>query len=64
MPKNSRKNANAQSHTQLKEKHKLTEPKMFKVILLNDHYTTMDFVVDVLRKVFHKLVFFQFEKAD
>jgi len=32
----------------------LTEPKMFKVILLNDHYTTMEFVVTVLVKVFQK----------
>lgn len=27
---------------------------MFKVLLLNDHYTTMEFVVLVLEQVFHK----------
>ena len=27
---------------------------MFKVLLLNDHYTTMEFVVMVLEQVFHK----------
>ncbi|RME60482.1 MAG: ATP-dependent Clp protease adapter ClpS [Candidatus Dadabacteria bacterium] len=32
----------------------LREPKKFKVILLNDDYTTMEFVVDILEKVFNK----------
>ena len=30
------------------------EPRMYQVLLLNDNYTPMDFVVSVLRKFFHK----------
>jgi ATP-dependent Clp protease adaptor protein ClpS len=33
---------------------KAVPPPMFKVLLHNDHYTTMEFVVQVLEKVFHR----------
>ena len=32
----------------------LKKPELFKVLLLNDDYTTMDFVVEILESVFHK----------
>ena len=35
-------------------KQKLKVPNRFDVLLLNDDYTSMEFVVDVLRKFFHK----------
>ena len=33
---------------------KITEPPMYRVLLLNDDYTSMEFVVDILMAVFHK----------
>ena len=35
-------------------KQNLKIPKRFEVILLNDDYTTMEFVVEVLRRFFNK----------
>ncbi|MDY6909227.1 MAG: ATP-dependent Clp protease adapter ClpS [Thermodesulfobacteriota bacterium] len=32
----------------------LDEPPLFKVLLHNDDYTTMEFVVEILEKVFYK----------
>lgn len=36
------------------QKEKIGPPKMYNVVMLNDDFTTMDFVVDILRKFFGK----------
>lgn len=33
---------------------KIKYPKKYKVFLLNDDYTSMDFVIDILITIFHK----------
>jgi len=33
---------------------KLKVPKLYKVILLNDDYTTFDFVIEILKTIFYK----------
>ncbi len=38
----------------VQQKPRLKEPKLYRVILHNDHYTTMDFVVKVIVAVFHR----------
>ncbi len=37
-----------------KTKAKTAKPPLYKVILLNDDYTPMEFVVEVLKSVFHR----------
>ena len=43
-----------QEDTGVQQKPRVQEPKLFRVVLHNDHYTTMDFVVKVIVSVFHK----------
>ena len=37
-----------------KTKNQLKEPKQYRVIMLNDDFTPMDFVVRILIEIFHK----------
>lgn len=39
---------------ELDDEIEIVEPKKYKVLLLNDDYSTMDFVIEVLTKVFRK----------
>ena len=43
-----------ETDSSLATKERIEVPKMFRVLLHNDHYTTMEFVVEVLMKVFRK----------
>jgi Uncharacterized conserved protein len=50
----------SKTYPELKEKsgvhteEALSEPTQYKILMHNDHYTTMDFVVQVLETVFNK----------
>jgi ATP-dependent Clp protease adaptor protein ClpS len=39
---------------EVKESQEIKSPPLYKVFLLNDDYTTMDFVINILEEVFHK----------
>lgn len=39
---------------ELEQDIKIKYPKRYKVLILNDDYTSMDFVTDILMSVFHK----------
>ena len=39
---------------EVKDEQEIKEPKLYRVILHNDNYTTMDFVIEILISIFHK----------
>jgi len=50
----SRQKPDADTVVSSRDEIEVREPPMYRVMLLNDDYTTMEFVVEVLVKVFHK----------
>lgn len=45
---------NKSEETGIKERQRVKPPTLYRVLLLNDDYTTMDFVILILEDVFHK----------
>jgi ATP-dependent Clp protease adaptor protein ClpS len=50
----SRKGRDFEGWVATDEKTKVAEPPLYKILLHNDNYTSMEFVVLLLEKVFHK----------
>jgi ATP-dependent Clp protease adaptor protein ClpS len=51
MPRTDRR---TESSTAVKERVRTQKPKMYRVILLNDDFTSMEFVVEILELIFFK----------
>ena len=49
-----RRGGDSDTGTIVEERTRTKKPSMYKVIMLNDDYTPMEFVVHVLRKLFNK----------
>ena len=53
-PRNGQEDSFGDGQTATIEKTKTKPPKKYKVLLHNDDYTTMEFVIFILQSVFHK----------
>lgn len=54
MAEDNRTDGEFQGGLAVESKHEIAEPGMYRVIMHNDHYTTMDFVIKVLIEIFNK----------
>lgn len=54
MPRKKGHKEQTEGDVQLKQRPKLDVPKLYRVFIINDHYTTMEFVVKVLIEIFNK----------
>jgi ATP-dependent Clp protease adaptor protein ClpS len=55
-PKYTKENINEDGEIAILDKTKTSLPKKYKVLLHNDDYTTMEFVIYILQAVFHKSI--------
>jgi len=53
-PPGTTKGPAGQEDVEVEERHKTAVPKRYKVIFHNDDYTTMEYVIGVLRRFFHR----------
>jgi len=50
----SRNGAKTGEDSEVRTRQEVRTPALYRVLLLNDDYTTMDFVIQILETVFHK----------
>lgn len=55
MENNHKSNSNTGLDLDIEDEVSIEEPKLYKVLMHNDDYTPMDFVIFVLKKFFNKL---------